>query len=199
VIKLFGKIPRTVTVACSGGVDSMALLDFVRHNHTVTAAFFHHGTENSARAHQFLTEYCNTQGIELTVGYMAQECPAGISPEEHWRDQRYAWLDTLGPVATAHNLDDVAETWIWSSLHGTSSLMPHSRNQVLRPLLLTRKYELQSWASRKRVPFVHDASNDDVRYTRNYIRHSLMPHALRVNPGLHTMLRKKLEERGVDK
>jgi tRNA(Ile)-lysidine synthase TilS/MesJ len=49
------------------------------------------------------------------------------------------------------------------------------------------------------VPFVHDASNDDQRYTRNYIRHSLMPHALRINPGLHTMLRKKLEERGVDK
>lgn len=199
MIRLLGRLPRALTVACSGGVDSMALLDFVRHNHEVRAAFFHHGTQTSATAYKFLVEYCKNQSIELMVGHMAQECPAGVSPEEHWRDQRYAWLDTLGPVATAHNLDDVAETWIWSSLHGTSSLMPHSRNQVFRPLLLTRKYELESWASRKRVPFVHDASNDDQRYTRNYIRHSLMPHALRVNPGLHTMLRKKLEERGVDK
>jgi tRNA(Ile)-lysidine synthase len=199
MIKLLGCVPRQVVVACSGGVDSMTLVDFLSRNHKVTAAFFHHDTENSQQAWLFLREYCDRNNIELLTGRIRDTRPRDKSPEEHWREQRYAWLDTLGPVVTAHNLDDVAETWIWSSLHGTSSLMPYSRNQVLRPLLLTRKYELQSWASRKRVPFVHDTSNDDVQYTRNYIRHNLMPHALRVNPGLHTMLRKKLEERGVDK
>ena len=45
MIKIQGKIPRRVTVAVSGGVDSMACLDFLRRKHNVIAAFFHHGTE----------------------------------------------------------------------------------------------------------------------------------------------------------
>ena len=199
MIRLLGRVPREITVACSAGVDSMALLDFLRRNHEVQVAFFHHGTENSERAHEFLHAYCAREQLPLVVGHLDGTRPQEQSPEEHWRAERYEFLDRLGPVVTAHTLDDVAETWIWSSLNGQSSLIPYRRNQVFRPLLLTRKHDLEHWAARKRVPFVHDTSNDDVQYTRNYIRHHLMPHALRVNPGLHSMLRKKLVERGVDK
>lgn len=199
MIRLLGTVPRQVTVACSGGVDSMSMLDFLRRNHAVTVAFFHHGTQNSQLAHDFLQQYCEREQLPLIVGYLDQARPPEQSPEEHWRAERYTFLDQLGPVVTAHTLDDVAETWIWSSLNGQSSLIPYRRNQVIRPLLLTRKHDLEHWAARKRVPYVHDASNDDVQYTRNYIRHRLIPHALRVNPGLHTMLRKKLVERGIDK
>jgi tRNA(Ile)-lysidine synthase TilS/MesJ len=43
------------------------------------------------------------------------------------------------------------------------------------------------------VPWIEDESNKNSRYTRNYIRNELMPHALRVNPGLHTLVKKIVE------
>lgn len=200
MIKLLGKVPPTVTVACSGGVDSMVLLDFLAKKHSVNVAFFDHGTEASRVARKFLTEECDRRNLPLSVGEIQKiHRSREFSPEEHWRIERYNFLAQFPVVVTAHHLDDVAETWIWSSLHGTSSIIPYSRGNVIRPLLLTRKSELEHWAKRKNVQWVEDASNSNTDYTRNYIRHKLMNHALCVNPGLHSMLRKKLEERGVDR
>lgn len=197
MIRLLGKLPRRVTVAVSGGVDSMVLLDFLSRNHEIQAAFFNHGTENSQRAHEFLVGELNIRGIPLVIGHLANERTADQSPEEFWREERYRYLDSLPAetIVTAHTLDDAVETWIWSSLHGTSRLLPYRRNRVVRPLLLTRKQCLLDWAHRKGVKWVEDTSNQDMRYTRNYIRRELMPHARRVNPGIHTMIRRRLEER----
>lgn len=196
MIKLLGKLPRKITVALSGGVDSMALLDFLHRNHQVDAAFFNHGTENSDRAQEFVVKFCTEKNIKLHLGKIyTVHRGREQSPEEHWREERYNFLGQFETVVTAHHLDDVAETWVWSSLHGTSSLMPYRRGNVFRPFLLNRKYDLEDWARRKNVRWIEDASNNDIAYTRNYIRHQLMPGVLRVNPGIHTMLRKKLEER----
>ena len=198
MIRLLGKLPRRVTVAVSGGVDSMVLLDFLSRNHDIRAVFFNHGTDNSLRAQEFLTGELNIRGIPLMTGYLKSERRTDQSPEEFWREERYRYLDSLGSaetIVTAHTLDDAVETWIWSSLHGTSRLLPYRRNHVVRPLLLTQKQCLLDWAHRKGVKWVEDTSNQDMRYTRNYIRRELMPHALRVNPGIHTMIRRRLEER----
>lgn len=174
----------------------MVLLDFLSKKHEVDVAFFDHGTSASAIAKEFLIDTCYKRELKLTIGVIdkANTNPK-LSPEEHWRIERYKFLSQFPMVATAHHLDDVAETWIWSSLHGTSSLIPYRRVNVIRPLLLTQKSELVQWAENKGVKYVDDASNSDVKYTRNYIRHELMKHALVVNPGLHTMIRKKLKER----
>lgn len=197
MIKLLGKLPRQVTVAVSGGVDSMVLLDFLSRNHDISAVFFDHGTENSQRAHEFLLREMNIRGIPLRIGHLAGTRPNDQSPEEFWREQRYHFLDSLADpcVVTAHTLDDAVETWVWSSLHGCSKLIPYSRNRVVRPLLLTEKQILLDWAVKKAVQWVEDTSNQDTRYTRNYIRHEFMPHVRRVNPGIHTMVRKKIAER----
>jgi tRNA(Ile)-lysidine synthase len=196
MIKLLGNVPRKVTIALSGGIDSMVLLDFLSRNHEVEAAFFNHGTENSERAEVFVTDYCTEKNITLHKGKVFNvHRGREQSPEEHWREERYNFLNQFPIVVTAHHLDDVAETWVWSSLHGTSSLIPYRRGNVIRPFLLNRKYDLEDWARRKNVKWINDTSNDDIGYTRNYIRHELMAGVLRVNPGIHTMLRKKLEER----
>jgi hypothetical protein len=55
--------------------------------------------------------------------------------------------------------------------------------------------EIDNWATHNCVRWIEDPSNEDVHYTRNSIRHELMPLALRVNPGLGTMLRKKIDSR----
>ena len=117
------------------------------------------------------------------------------SQEEYWRSIRYDWLErcTERQIVTAHHLDDCVETWVMSSMHGTGKIIPHSRNdRVLRPFRMTRKRDLELWANLKNVPYITDDSNDDVKYTRNYIRHEMMPHVLRVNPGIHKMLKKKM-------
>ena len=196
MIRLLGRVPRQIVVAVSGGVDSMVLLDFLSRNHEITAAFYHHNTDNSERAYAFLKQECNIRDIPLLVGHLAGARPSDTSPEEFWRTERYRYLDSLDcEIVTAHTLDDAVETWIWSSLHGTSKLLPYRRNRVFRPLLLTSKQELYQWAGRKNLPWIEDTSNQDTRYTRNYIRHDMMPHVLRVNPGIHTMIRRRLEER----
>lgn len=196
MIKLLGTIPKSITVAVSGGVDSMALVDFLSNNHDVICAFFHHGTENSERAFEFVIKYTDEKKLPLIFDHIRNDRPADQSPEEHWRSSRYEFLSNLpGLVATAHNLDDCVETWIWSSLNGCPKLIPYSRSNVIRPLLITPKSELVSWCQRKSVPWIEDTSNLDTRYTRNYIRHELMPHALRINPGLHKMIKKKLVEK----
>ena len=195
MIRLLMKVPRAVTLAVSGGVDSMALLDFIRRNHEVTVAFFHHGTENSEKAHFFISSYCSLHEIPFEMGRLTKQCPKGVSPEEHWRNERYAFLDKFDIVATAHHLDDCVETWIWGSLHGTPQLIPSKRGNVIRPLLSTRKKDLCSWCFQQNVPWIEDASNTDTRFVRNFIRQEMMPNVLRVNPGIHTMIQKKILHR----
>jgi tRNA(Ile)-lysidine synthase len=95
---------------------------------------------------------------------------------------------------TCHHLDDVAETWLFTSLNGTPKLIPSRRDNYLRPFLQTRKAVFEDWCDRKEVPYHCDESNNDTRFNRNYIRHELMPKALRVNPGLHKVLRKKIRK-----
>jgi tRNA(Ile)-lysidine synthase len=196
MIKLLGSVPRKITVALSGGIDSMVLFDFLSRNHQVEVAFFNHGTENSQRAEEFVTVFCSDRNLVLYKGRVHNvHRGREQSPEEHWREERYNFLSQFELVATAHHLDDAVETWVWSSLHGTSSLIPYRRGNVIRPFLLNRKYDLEDWARRKNVRWIEDHSNNDTAYTRNYIRHQLMPGVLRVNPGIHSMLKKKLEER----
>ena len=195
MIKLLFKLPRDITVAFSGGVDSTAIVDFLSKNHNVRCAFFHHGTDNSERAFEFVTEFCNQRNLPFTVGYLTKEKPKSLSAEEHWRNERYSFFDNLDTdIVTAHNLDDCVETYLWSALHGQAKLIPTRRNKVLRPFLTTPKTEFVSWCLRKDVAWCEDLSNKDTKYTRNYIRHELMPHALHVNPGLYTVIKKLVQK-----
>ena len=68
MIKLQGKLPRRVYLACSGGVDSMAALDFLRRNHDVHVLHFDHGTEHGRQAKEFVEQYCMRRGIPITTG-----------------------------------------------------------------------------------------------------------------------------------
>lgn len=197
MIRLLQKLPRSLTLAVSGGVDSMCMLDFLKRKHDVTCAFFHHGTENSQVAYEFLKNYCQTGKIPFISEKITMERPSGTSLEEFWRDQRYKFLEKFDTVVTAHNLDDCVETWVWSSLHGQPKLIPYRRNNVVRPFLATEKQKLIEWCQRNEVPWTEDTSNTNIKFTRNYIRHEMMPHVLRVNPGIRSMIKKKLFKENV--
>ena len=190
MIKLLVPVPRHVTIAFSGGVDSVAAVDFLSKNHKVTCAFFHHRTPNSTKAHQFVSQFCEERKLPLVVGILNKDKPKSKSMEEHWRDERYKFLNNFPTVITAHHLDDCIETWLWSSMHGKPTLIPYERGNVIRPFLTTPKSEFFDWCMRKNLPFCYDTSNDDDSYTRNYIRKYITPHAYRVNPGLDKVVKK---------
>jgi tRNA(Ile)-lysidine synthase len=197
MLKLLFPLPNEIVIALSGGVDSVAITDFLSRNHKVNCAFFHHGTENSERAFEFVANFCTERNLPLMFGNIRNDKPKELSMEEHWRNERYDFLDSfgesLGPVITAHHLDDCVETYIWSSLHGQSKVIPSKRNNVIRPFLTTPKSEFVERCKRKNINWCHDNSNDDTKYMRNYVRTHLMPHALHVNPGLHTVVKKIVE------
>jgi tRNA(Ile)-lysidine synthase len=204
MIKLQGKLNRKVHVACSGGVDSMAIVDFLRSNHDCELVFFDHGTETSAEAKIFLQDFVYEKNNEyrslpyatkltLKIGEITRKKDSSESWEEYWRNQRYAYFHGFDDqIITGHHLDDCVETWIWGSLHGLGKIVPYRNRNVIRPFRLNRKVELVNWCRRKNVPWVEDSSNEDVGFMRNFIRKELIEKCLVVNPGLHTVIRKKV-------
>lgn len=202
MIKLQGKLPRDIVLACSGGVDSMAALDFLRNNHRVTVAYFNHRTDHGIKTGNWLREQCRTKYLDVRYREFTIEGyrPKDLSKEEWWRNERYEWFHTTfcgQTVVTAHHLDDCVETWLWSSMHGEGKIIPYNYQNVVRPFRMTRKRDFEMWANLKGVEYKEDDSNTDTCYTRNYIRHEMMPHVLRVNPGIHKTIAKKVKEDGV--
>jgi tRNA(Ile)-lysidine synthase len=198
MIKIQGKLPRQLMVAVSGGVDSMVVLDFLRRSHAVEVFHFNHGTEHSKEAEWLVRKYVSDHNLPFQVrGIAKQFKPKNKSTEEWWRDERYKWMDMFAQnhmaVVTCHHLDDCVETWAWSSMHGTGKIIPYKRGNIIRPFRKTRKRDLELWAAMHNVPYVEDKSNKDTSYIRNYIRHEMMPHILKVNPGIHKTILKKVE------
>jgi tRNA(Ile)-lysidine synthase len=199
MIRLQGKLPRYLYVAVSGGVDSMAALAFLRKNHRVCAVFFHHGTENSDRAAWFLRDFAKDRDISFLTGSLTRERNKDESQEEYWRNERYAFFKSIGhPLVTAHHLDDCVETWIMTSLHGCGKIIPYRHANVIRPFRLTSKAKLIDYVNRHKIPFIVDDSNLDTAFDRNYIRHTMMPHVLRINPGIAKVIAKKINAETID-
>ena len=197
MIKLACSIPNKVTLACSGGSDSMVVLDFLlKGRKDVTVAYFNHGTVHGDQAENYLVDYCEQKNLELVIGKIKGEKKSSESPEEFWRNQRLSWLHGFkSQVVTGHHLDDAVEWWIFSSLNGCGRLIPLANKNIIRPFLLTPKSEILDWAKRKEVSYVDDPSNDHLKYARNRIRHNIMPEVLKINPGIRTVVRKKIEDR----
>ena len=69
MLKLLFSLPKQLTIALSGGVDSIAVTDFLSKNHSLDCAFFHHGTDASEKAYQFVSVFCHERNLPLTVAF----------------------------------------------------------------------------------------------------------------------------------
>lgn len=203
MIRLACKLPFTINIAFSGGVDSVAAAHFLkRGGRDVTLLHFNHGCEYSDDIERGCAEVAHVLGLPMIVGKNENpERPKGRSLEDHWRRNRYNFLrahssETV-PFVTAHHLDDAVENWVMTSLHGNPRVIPVSGPKMLRPFLLTEKATLVDYAKRHGLPVVHDPYNQDLGLTRNYVRANLMQHAYVVNPGLNKVIR-KMYLRGVN-
>ena len=188
-----------VLCAVSGGSDSMALLHLLRlrADLKVCAAHFEHGLrgEESLRDAAFVEDYCRREGIPCLVEHgdvraFARENGLGI--EEAARELRYAFLeraaDALGcdTIATAHNADDNAETLLLHLLRGSGldglRGIPPRRGRIVRPLLDTDRAAIERYLEQNGIPHVEDGSNAGDEYSRNRVRHQVMPVLQELNP-----------------
>tara|TARA_B100001250_G_C19803566_1_gene792241 strand:+ start:2051 stop:2653 length:603 start_codon:yes stop_codon:yes gene_type:complete len=195
MIRIINKIPSDVVVACSAGLDSMSVVHFLqRGRRNIRLAYFNHDTTHSKNAQKFVEEYAEKQNLDLSIGRV-MGVKGKRSIEEFWRDERYNFFNQINSnfIITCHHLDDCVETWVMSSLHGKSKLIPYKRgDNIYRPFLMTTRKSFREYAIRKEVKWVEDPSNARLEYMRNHVRHAMMPHILKLNPGIRTMVRKKI-------
>ena len=191
-----------ILCAVSGGADSMCLLHILFSNReafgiSVFAAHYNHSLrgEESERDCAFVSDYCREHGIPLRVGKgdvaaFAASRATGI--EEAARTLRYAFLEEAAAafgctaIATAHNLEDNAETVLFHLLRGSSVTglagIPPARGNLIRPLLSVSRAEIEAYLTQQKVPFVTDSSNLSDAYVRNQLRHQVMPVLTSINP-----------------
>ena len=198
MIKILGKIPeRNFGVACSGGVDSMVALSFcVMGNRKPYVLWFDHGIPEDVPGFHIVKKYCSNMGLLFLDGKIDTPYKQGLSREEHWRIERYKWLNSFDfPIITGHHLNDVMETWVFSSIHGNPKLIPYETKNIIRPFLMNTKQTLEDWAVKHCMLWHNDILNDDISFSRNRIRHNIVPEILKVNKGFHTTLRNKIRKK----
>ncbi len=193
-----------VTVALSGGADSVALLWVLqalapRLGIRVRAAHFHHGIRGAEadRDADFCRELCEDWQIPFVLGrgdVPARAAETGESLEEAARVLRYAFLldAASGLLATAHNADDNAETLLLHLLRGTGPRglggIPPKRDRVIRPLLNCSRTEIEALLKRENLAHVEDSSNEQDDCLRNRLRHRILPLLRAENPNLAVTL-----------
>jgi tRNA(Ile)-lysidine synthase len=186
-----------IIVAVSGGADSVGLLRVLLELRqelgiVLSVAHFHHQIrgQEADRDQQFVAELARDHQLPLHTG--SEDVPAyardhKVSLESAARELRHRWFRDLvqqghgDKVATAHTLDDQAETVLMRIVRGTgvrglSGIAPEQKEKhLVRPLLGTTRAEIEAYLNAIQQCWRTDASNRDLAHTRNRIRHTLLP------------------------
>lgn len=185
----------TVLVGLSGGADSVCLTHAL---HTlkkqlgieVYTAHVNHGIrgEEANRDAEFARLFSEFLGIKyytvnLNIPKIAQK--NGISEETAGRIARYDFFRKISEehnitkIATAHNLNDNAETLLMNFMRGSTikgmSGIPLKRGNIVRPILGLTRAEIEQYCAENNLGYVTDSTNSETLYTRNKIRHILLP------------------------
>ena len=201
-----------VAVAVSGGADSVGLLRVLalaakEIGLVLSVAHVHHRIRGAAADEDARFVADLAARLQLPFLLHRTDTPAGArnrrqTLEEAARHDRYAWFRELlaqgkaSAVATAHTLDDQAETVLhrllrgaWTEgLSGIHPVIASPGGSILRPFLETRHTQIRDWLQSIGQPWREDASNLDRSFTRNRIRHELLPQLAHYNPQIEEQL-----------
>lgn len=192
-----------VLVAVSGGADSVCLLHILcamrgEHGFKVFAAHLNHGIRGAEADadEEYVRALCDKLKVRLFVEHA--DIPAiaknnGMSEEEAGRHERYKFFrricdeNNISLTATAHNKNDQAETVIMrivrgSGISGLRGIKYKREDGVIRPLLDVTRDEIEKYCLNNNLKYKTDSTNLDDSYTRNKIRHSVIPALCEINP-----------------
>ena len=208
--KLFSagvKAGDSLVLAVSGGPDSMALLDVINKLYQtlsikIVVVHVNHGLRNeSKRDEEVVVDYCKKNELKCVVKKVSVKKELGAKGggiEEKARKLRYRALRQIAQkknakyILTAHNSDDQVETIIFNFLRGSSVKglggMRELTEDILRPLLGVAKADLLEYVKKQDIPFATDVTNKNLQFTRNNIRHKLLPNLRKFNPNLNEIL-----------
>ena len=181
-----------IFVGFSGGADSHSLLhalvELSRREALppIIALHINHGLNEDAND---WSAHCAAVASDLGVGFHERvvSVDAGASPEAQARDARYSVFESFlasGDVLLlGHHLDDQVETVLFrlirgagpSGLAGIPEKRPLGRGLLMRPLLGIPRDQIENYAGSHQLAYLHDGSNDDTRYDRNFLRHEVLP------------------------
>ena len=178
-------------VAVSGGADSLALADgMLQSGLTFAVCHVEHGIRGEASLADaaFVERFCRERSIPFfrkTVEALSFSKKEGLSLEDAARQLRYRALfqcaeeEKADFILTAHQKDDQAETFLLRLLRGAGTrglgAIRFQRGNILRPLLQFTGEELRRYCRLRELSWREDATNDDLRYTRNRVRKVLLP------------------------
>lgn len=197
-----------IVLGVSGGPDSICMLDILHKisgkiGFEIFVAHVNHGLrENAVIDEEFVKEFCEKIQVPVFVKHanvaeLAKKQKRGL--EETGRFVRYEFFDEVmkqtgsNKVAIAHNSNDNAETIIMNILRGTGAKglagIEKKSGKYIRPLIETRRLEIEEYLKEKGIQARHDESNDDNTYTRNKIRNVVLPYIEKeFNPNIITSL-----------
>ena len=196
---------KRILLAVSGGVDSVCLAHYFVRNQTalgiewIALAHVHHGLrkETADRDEAFVKELAHQLKVPLYVRHLDGEAlKSSGSVEENARKARYkALFEIAGSpnaraqvIFTAHHANDQAETLLMrirrgSRLRGLSGIQEFREDGIFRPFLSVTKADIEAYAAKNQLSWCEDETNADTSFSRNSIRHGLLPQIESANPG----------------
>lgn len=189
-----------ILLAVSGGIDSMVMAWLFREagiEHSIAHCNFSLRGAESDGDEEFVAAWARTNNITCFSTRFDTLTHAGthkVSVQMAARELRYGWFRSLvrsggfDSVAVAHNLNDNVETFLINMIRGTGLTgltgMGPRTGDIIRPLLFATREEIASFATAHSIGYREDSSNAEVKYTRNRIRHKVIPELEKINPGV---------------
>ena len=187
-----------LVVGLSGGMDSVCLLYVLKSlGYELEAVHVNHGIrgQEADRDEAFVKELCRKEGIAF---HSFRFAVPSISKREHLSEEeagrnvrRQAFAEVLektgaAHIALAHHGNDRAETMLFHLIRGTGikglCTMKPVEGKIIRPFLWAERKDIESYVKEQGYPFAEDGTNRSTDYTRNKIRHQVMPVLEEINP-----------------
>jgi len=206
--KLAGKDDK-ILLAVSGGIDSMVMADlFFKTGFDAGIAhcnFCLRGKE-SDKDEELVRKFSVANKIPFfskKFNTKAYSKKMGVSIQMAARDLRYEWFEEVRQsngfdfIAVAHNLNDNIETLLLNLTRGTGIAgltgMRPSGNHIIRPLLFATRDAIAEYCKMNSITYREDKSNAETKYTRNKIRHLVLPVLKEINPSIEVTLNETAE------
>lgn len=194
-------LTKNYALAVSGGIDSMVMLHMFATMNPRPDFFVvtvnHNLRKEASEDCKFVAAYCKRFGIVCKTFNVdvPSYCEAmKVSEETGARLLRLGVLNSLDVdwICTAHHADDNAETVLMHLIRGSgangSEGIRRESGKFLRPLLHFSRADIEAYAKEHDVPHVYDATNSQTKYTRNFLRHKVIPLLCQLNENVQSNL-----------